>query len=136
VVLPVNAVSITARNGGGGRSSSVAGTPPKGGKLHYRAFKSFDAFKNAMGPAGENKAWHHIIEQRRVNVERFGAEAIHNTENVMAIDKVKHEAISAYYSTKSRDTGGMVVREWLRTKSYEEQRAFGLMILKRFGVTP
>jgi hypothetical protein len=89
-----------------------------------------------MGPAGENKAWHHIVEQRKVNIERFGPEAIHNTENVMAINKAKHDAISAYYSTKSRDTGGMVVREWLRTKSYEEQRAFGLMILKRFGVVP
>jgi hypothetical protein len=47
-----------------------------------------------------------------------------------------YDATSAYYSTKSDDTGGMVVREWLRTKSYEEQRAFGLMILKRFGVIP
>jgi hypothetical protein len=137
IVLPVNAVSMTARNGGGPRSSSVAGATPKGGKpLHYRAFKSFGAFKNAMGPAGKNKVWHHIVEQRRVNAERFGPEAIHNTENVVAINNAKHDAISAYYSTKSRDTGGMVVREWLRTKSYEEQRAFGLMILKMLGVIP
>ncbi|HYO54642.1 hypothetical protein [Archangium sp.] len=82
------------------------------------------------------RAFEWLVEQRRINVERFGPEAIHNTENVIAVNEAKHDAISAYYSTKSRDTGGMVVREWLRTKSYEEQRAFGLMILKRFGVIP
>ncbi|MFY0565712.1 hypothetical protein ACN28E_17965 [Archangium lansingense] len=136
IVLPINAVSMTARNGGGGPSSSSAGASPKEGRPHHRAFKSFDAFKNAMGPAGDGKAWHHIVEQRRINVERFGPEAIHNTDNVIAITKVKHDAISAYYSTKSRDTGGMVVREWLRMKSYEEQRDFGLMILRSFGVIP
>lgn len=136
IVLPVNAVSMTARNGGGGRSSSGAGVTPKGSTPLRRAFRSFDAFKRAMGSAGEDKAWHHIVEQRKANVERFGPEAIHNTENVIAVDKAKHDAISAYYSARSDDTGGMVVREWLRTRSYEEQRAFGLMILKRFGVIP
>lgn len=77
----------------------------------------------------------HPVGTRR-NVERLGPEAIHNTENVIAVDKARHDAISAYYSTKSRDTGGMVVREWLRTKSYEEQRAFGLTVLRLFGVIP
>ncbi|PTL81283.1 hypothetical protein [Vitiosangium sp. GDMCC 1.1324] len=139
IVLPVNAVSMTERNGGGGHSSNGGSATPKEDKLlqnRHRAFKSFDAFKKAMGPAGENKAWHHIVEQRKPNVERFGPEAIHNTENVITVDKTKHDAISAYYSTKSDDTGGMVVREWLRTKSYEEQRAFGLMILRRFKAIP
>jgi hypothetical protein len=111
-------------------------TPWARGGTYHRAFKSFDSFKNVMGPAGEGRAWHHIVEQRRSNVERFGPEAIHNTENVLAIDKSTHDAISAYYSSKSRDVGGMVVREWLREKTYEEQRIFGLMVLKRFGVIP
>ncbi|WP_156349855.1 hypothetical protein [Archangium gephyra] len=138
-VLPMTAVAMTAPNGGGESSSNARGVPPDGEKhlpSRHRAFKSFDAFKNAMGPAGEDKAWHHIVEQRKPNVERFGAEALHNTENVIAINKSRHDAISAYYSTKSRDTEGMVVREWLRTKSYEEQRAFGMVVLKRFGVIP
>jgi len=138
-VLPITAVAMTAWKGEGGRAPSAEGVPHNGEKAlptKHRAFKSFDAFKNAMGSAGENKAWHHIVEQRKPNVDRFGAEAIHNTGNVMAVDKTKHDAISAYYSTKSDDTGGMVVREWLRTKSYEEQRAFGLMILRLFGVIP
>ncbi|WPB74618.1 hypothetical protein KYC5002_37115 [Archangium violaceum] len=139
IVLPATAVATTARSGGGNRSPSGGGVTPSGEKpaaSKHRAFKTFDAFKNAMGSAGEGKAWHHIVEQRKVNVERFGAEAIHNTENVITVDKARHDAISAYYSTRSDDTGGMVVREWLRTKSYEEQRAFGLMILRMFRVIP
>jgi len=139
IVLPVNAVSMSAGTGGDERASNGGHANPKGGKIlpnGHRAFKSFDAFKKAMGPAGNDKVWHHIVEQRKPNVDRFGPEAIHNTENVIAMNRTKHDAISAYYSTKSDDTGGMVAREWLRTKPYEEQRAFGLMILRRFGSVP
>jgi hypothetical protein len=138
VVLPVTAVAMSARSGGGKSSVGGSGTPKQGRRLPngHRAFKSFDDFKDFMGPAGEGKQWHHIVEQRKVNVERFGPEAIHNTENVIVVDKSKHDAISAFYSSKSRDTGGLIVREWLRTKSYEEQRAFGLRALRQFEVIP
>jgi hypothetical protein len=137
-VLPVTAVAMAAQSGGGKSSGSGSGTPKEGRALPsgHRAFKSFDDFKDFMGPAGECKAWHHIVEQRKVNVDRFGPEAIHNTENVIAVEKSKHDAISAFYSSKSPEADGMVVREWLRTQSYEAQRAFGLMILRRFGVIP
>lgn len=138
-VLPMTATAMVAGKGSGGNSASAGGGTPREGKLlpnGHRAFKSFDDFKGFMGPAGKNKAWHHIVEQRKVNANRFGPEAIHNTENVIAVETTTHDAISAYYSSKSKDTGGMVVREWLRTKSYEEQRAFGLGVLRMFGVTP
>jgi hypothetical protein len=123
---------------GGGNSAGGGGTPKEGRPLlsGHRAFKSFDDFKDFMGPAGEGKAWHHIVEQRKVNVDRFGPEAIHNTENVVLLKKEVHDKISALYSSKTEETGGMVVREWLRTQSYEQQRAYGLRILKRFGVIP
>ncbi|WNG37305.1 hypothetical protein F0U61_29255 [Archangium violaceum] len=138
VVLPVTAVAMTAQSGGGRSSGGGGGTPREGRLLPsgHRAFKSFDDFKAFMGPAGEGKAWHHIVEQRKVNVDRFGPEAIHNTENLISVDKAKHDAISAFYSSKSQQTGGMVVREWLRTQSYEKQRNFGLMIMRQFGVIP
>jgi hypothetical protein len=103
VVLPVNAVSMTARNGQGGGEKPLPSRP--------RAFKSFDAFKNAMGPAGEDKAWHHIVEQRKLNVERFGPEAIHNTENVIAVNKARHDAIRrpAKISCPLYDYRGLIV---------------------------
>jgi hypothetical protein len=127
--LAPGAVAMVARGGSG---SFAAQVNPAG----YRAFKSMRDFKKAMGPAGENKNWHHIVEQTPGNVERFGPQALHNTENVMAIDARVHRDISAFYSSRQEITGGRVVREWLRGQSYEQQRAFGLMILKRFGATP
>jgi hypothetical protein len=127
IALAPNAVAMTARAVGS------AGASPKG---DFRAFKSMRDFKNAMGSAGIGKNWHHIVEQTPGNVERFGPEALHNTENVIAIDSNVHREISAFYSSKQETTGNMVVREWLRGKSYEEQRAFGLKILRDFGAIP
>jgi len=97
-----------------------------------RWFKSFDALKAALGPAGEGKVWHHIVEQRPSNIGRFGPEAIHNTANVVAVPREVNRRIADYYASKpaSGFTGGKRVREWLDTQSYEKQQKFGLMILQ------
>lgn len=89
-----------------------------------------------MGPAGSGKQWHHIVEQTPGNVQRFGAESIHNTENVIAVDARIHERLSAYYSSKQPFAGTGTVREWLRGQSYAQQREFGIRQLKRFGAIP
>ncbi|WP_375743096.1 hypothetical protein NR800_31990 [Corallococcus interemptor] len=101
-----------------------------------KAWKSFSGFKKAMGPAGSGKQWHHIVEQTPGNVQRFGSEAIHNTENVIAIDEQLHKMVSSYYSSRQAVSGGQIVRDWLRTQSYAQQRAFGLQTLKDFGAIP
>ncbi|WPB75490.1 hypothetical protein KYC5002_41665 [Archangium violaceum] len=137
VVLPANAMAMSGGGSSQNPSPSRTDKTSKEGKLlpnGHRAFKSYKDFKAYMGKAGEGKQWHHIIEQHQGNVDRFGHEALHNTENVIAIDKNVHEQISAFYSSKQKASGGMVVREWLRTQSYEKQRAFGLEALRLFGV--
>jgi len=59
--------------------------PAAGGvsQVASQGFHSFAAFKRAMGPAGDGMAWHHIVEQGGGNLERFGAEAIHSTSNLI-----------------------------------------------------
>jgi RHS repeat-associated protein len=97
-----------------------------------KKFKNFEALKKGLGSPGEGKVWHHIVEQRERNVERFGAEAIHNSLNVEAVDISVNQAINKYYSSKKRVTGGqLTVREWMNSKSYAEQYEFGLDILRR-----
>ena len=96
-----------------------------------RSFKSFDAFKAALGPAGDGKVWHHILEQRPSNIGRFGPEAIHNTANVVAVPREVNQKIADYYSRKRPWTGGKTVREFLDSQSYEEQMKFGQMILEK-----
>nr|WP_241759550.1 hypothetical protein [Pyxidicoccus parkwaysis] len=121
----------------GAVAMSSQGPRGTGASQHgIRAWGSYSGFKNAMGSAGPGKQWHHIVEQTPGNVNRFGPDAIHNTENVIAIDKQIHERISAFYSSKQRIAGGKVVREWLREQSYEQQRDFGLQILRQFGAIP
>ena len=78
-------------------------------------------------------AWHHIVEQTPGNAKRFGGEALHNTENIIALDKALHDKVSAFYSrirffiTKSTR---LTVRQWLSTQSYEAQREFGLLAME------
>jgi len=133
IVLPVNAVSMTARDGGNKRSA-IKPEEEKGGRPlpnGHRVFRSFRAFKRHMGNAGKGKEWHHLIEKR--NATRFGAEAIHNTENIIALEKSLHERTSAFYSsiregiTKSSK---LTVRQWIGTQSYESQREFGLRAIE------
>ena len=129
-ILPRNAMAMSSE---GSQATARAGALVS---KTYRAFKSFRALKRAMGSAGEGKSWHHIIEQHAGNAKRFGAEALHNTENVIKVETEVHTQISAFYSSGRPELGGMVVREWLCTQSYEQQRAYGLKVLRRFGVIP
>jgi len=129
VVLPANALAMTAPKGGGGQSAN------NGGEASSRAFKSFDEFKDHMGPAGKDKHWHHIVEQHQGNLQKFGPEALHNTANVISIDAKTHVRISAWYS--SRPEGWtMTIRQWVSQQSYEAQREYGLSVLRRFGAVP
>ncbi|RKH44178.1 hypothetical protein [Corallococcus sicarius] len=101
-----------------------------------KAYASFKSFKRAMGPAGEGKEWHHIVEQTDGNVARFGPQAIHNVENVIPVDEAVHRQISGLYSSIRSYSQGKTVRTWLSTQSLEAQRAFGLKVLRDVGVTP
>ena len=130
VVLAPHAVAMVARGVG-------AGSPvPSRGKLlpnGHRAWGSFDGFKSAMGKAGPGKEWHHIVEQTPGNAKRFGGEVLHNTENIVAMDKTLHDRVSAFYSRISpgvtRSTL-LTVRKWLSTQPYEAQREFGLLAME------
>ncbi|WP_208721201.1 hypothetical protein [Corallococcus aberystwythensis] len=118
-------VDDTAGSGDGdGGGSSPSG--PKG-------YSSFKSFKRALGPAGNGKEWHHIVEQTDGNVTRFGPQALHNTENVIPLDKALHNSVSAFYSSHQyRVTGStsLTVRQWLSTQSFEAQSAFGLRAME------
>ncbi|MCO5050791.1 MAG: pre-toxin TG domain-containing protein [Verrucomicrobiae bacterium] len=101
----------------------------------FQAFKSFDALKRALGPAGEGRVWHHVVEQRAANIEKFGAEAIHNTENVVNASRQLNQKIADYYSTKQAFSGGKTVREWLNPQTYQQQREFGIKVMNEIKAT-
>lgn len=92
-----------------------------------------------MGPAGPGQAWHHIVEQTPGNVERFGAEAIHNTGNIVALPHGAgsiHARISGLYSSiRPAITGSttLTVRRWLSTQAFEAQAEFGRQAIQKAG---
>lgn len=72
-----------------------------------------------------------LVEQTPGNVARFGAEAIHNTGNLVTLPQGAgsiHARISGLYSSiRPAITGSntLTVRRWLSTQSFEAQAAFG-----------
>jgi hypothetical protein len=109
----------------------------------YREFSSPDAFRKAdgsdeidfekfFGSAGDGYQYHHIVEWR-INEGSMRAGDLHNSVNMVRIPTLIHEAISAHYSGES-EVKGVTVRALLKTKSYNEQRAYGLKILRDYGI--
>jgi len=125
VSLPATAVAMTAQ----GSRGTAAGVNPAG----FRSWGSFSGLKSALGSAGPGKQWHHIVEQTPGNVERFGAQALHNTENVIPLEQTLHTRISALYSSIRWNITGsrsLTVRQWLNTQPYEAQRKFGFLAIE------
>ena len=81
--------------------------------------------------------WHHIVEQRESLIQRFGAENIHNANNMVNVPAGINQKIADYYSSVDRRFHPtLTVRKWLETQSYEEQYAFGVIPLQRFLSSP
>ena len=102
--------------------------------IETKGFKSYNAFKKEYGSAGEGMEWHHIVEQKKMNIDRFGAEKIHNIDNIVPIPREIHRQISSHYSSIQPFSNNMRVRDWLNTKSFVDQYKFGLKTLNKFGI--
>lgn len=74
-----------------------------------------------------------MVTQQAGNIERFGAEAIHNTGNLMKIPESLHKKVSAFYASKQSFSEGQRVRQWIGQKSFQEQYEFGIQTLKDLG---
>ncbi|HEX9490984.1 MAG TPA: hypothetical protein VF930_11905 [Stellaceae bacterium] len=113
------------------------------------SFPSHDAFVKDLasiaewllkrfGPAGDGYDYHHIVEQGGENSEKIPAEQLHNTDNIIRIPRLVHEAINSYmynsYMYKKKDGTGMTYREWLPKQPYSVQRATGIEIMRDLGI--
>ncbi|RYZ42723.1 MAG: hypothetical protein EOO71_06690 [Myxococcaceae bacterium] len=146
VAVPVGRTAAVLSSGPGAAiilqrvdDSAAAGGDEEDGALSAsmssgpRAYSSYKSFRRGMGPAGEGREWHHVVEQTDGNVARFGPKAIHNTENVLPIEKELHSKVSAFYSSKRQFLTGsdsLTVRQWIGAQSFEAQRAFGLRVIE------
>lgn len=92
-----------------------------------QGFQTFGEFKRTIGVAGAGLAWHHIVGQTTSNLQRFGAEAIHNTGNLVRLEHGTgsiHQEITNFYNSVQPELTGtntLTVRGWLSTQSFAEQ---------------
>jgi hypothetical protein len=106
-----------------------------------QGFQTFGEFKKTMGVAISGLAWHHIVGQTTSNLQRFGAEAIHNTGNLIRLEHGTgsiHQEITNFYNSiqpELTSTDTLTVRGWLGTQSFEEQQDFGIRVIIAFGGT-
>ena len=97
-----------------------------------QGFDSFYLLKKHLSPAGEGRAWHHVVEQHEKNIARFGNKAIHNTKNVVNVPDGAgqlHKQINRHYMTKFEKYNGLSTREWVSQKSYKEQYNYGMKVM-------
>jgi len=104
-----------------------------------QGYQSFRVFKIAQGQAGPGMAWHHIVTQTPVNIQRFGAQVIHNTNNLIQLPHGSgslHQQITNYLnSIIPRVTGSQTLKvyEWLQMHTLEYQWRFGIDLIQKLG---
>ncbi len=129
--------AYACRDGDCGNEAALLGRAVQNGI--GQGYRSFQAFKNARGTAGEGQAWHHIVNQNGGNVARFGAERIHNTSNLIRLPNGAgeiHRQITGYYNSIRPDITGSTtlrIREWLELQSFQFQWRFGIDTIIKFG---
>jgi len=107
----------------------------------YEEFPSYDAFyKDAIerglvakrfGPAGPGSQYHHIVTQGGANEDNIPPEKLHNTDDIVILPTLLHEAVNGEYLKPSPYDPNISIYEWLQTQPYEVQYEEGLKILRR-----
>lgn len=98
-----------------------------------QGFSSHSDLVRYLGPAGEGRAWHHVVEQTPANITKFGAERVHNINNVVNLPHGSgqlHNQISGFYSSLA--PGGGTIRSSLANKSFQEQYDFGVRTMQKY----
>ena len=72
-----------------------------------------------------------------MNELKFGKSNINNTKNIIDIPgkaaQSLHKKVTGHYNSKPNFANGKRVREWLSTKSFQEQYNYGIKVLKDNG---
>jgi hypothetical protein len=86
-----------------------------------------------FGPAGDGYQYHHIVTQGGVNADNIPAEQLQNTDHIIRLPTLLHEAVNGEYSS-NKDNTDMTEYEWLQTQPYPVQREEGLKILRKLNI--
>ena len=109
----------------------------------YEEFADYNAFVKAelvtaimekrFGGAGAGFQYHHIVTQGGANTTKIPPEQLQNTDNIIRLPTLLHEAVNAAYLDDSPDPN-MNMYQWPQTQPYDVQREEGLKILRQLHI--
>lgn len=112
----------------------------------YQEFSSYDAFikdelvqdmiAKMFGNAGYGYQYHHIVTQGGANATNpsISPEQLQNTDNIIRLPTLLHEAVNAEYSKPAPDDPNVTFYAWLQQQPYEIQHEQGLKILRALHI--
>jgi hypothetical protein len=83
-----------------------------------------------FGPAGDGYQYHHIVTQGGMNATKIPPAQLQNTDNVIRLPTLVHEAVSAEYLKPAPADETKTLYEWVQSQPYNIQREEGLRILR------
>lgn len=95
----------------------------------YKAGLSLESLAKRFGAAGDGQQYHHIVSQGGANADNIPPEQLQNTDNIIRLPTLLHEAVNAEYLKPQLGTN-MTKYQWLQTQPYDVQRDEGLRILR------
>jgi hypothetical protein len=112
--------------------------------LGYEEFSSYNLFtkmagededlSKRFGPAGDGYQYHHVVTQGGENATKIPPEQLQNTDNIIRLPTLIHEAVSAKYAEKASQDSTKTLYQWLQTQPYDVQRSEGIGILRELRV--
>lgn len=108
-------------------------------EIPFMMFSKYSELTKYLGPAGPDRVWHHIVEQRLTGT-LFPAGMIHNTDNVVNVPASVNLWIAGQMKMRSGPPGSPSVRYEVEQMSFEDQHNFGIRLLeagyRAKGVSP
>ena len=115
--------------------------PSAGGYYEFSSYKEFykDVYsarllEKRFGSAGAGYQYHHIVTQGGENQRKIPAEGLQNTNNIVRLPTLLHEAVSTEYSKPAPKDRSITRYQWVQTQPYDTQREEGLRILRELNI--
>jgi hypothetical protein len=112
--------------------------------LGYEEFFRYDQFikivqaeedlSKRFGSAGDGYQYHHVVTQGGANATNIRPELIQNTDNIVRLPRLVHEAVTAAYKEPAPEDETKTLYEWVQSQPYTSQREEGLRILRRLRI--
>ncbi len=99
----------------------------------YKDAFSIELLDKRFGSAGPGNQYHHIVTQGGANADNIPPERLQNTDIIVILPTLLHEAVNGEYSSRKEGTN-MTVYQWLQTQPFDVQYDEGLRILRKLHI--